>query len=101
VIAGSVARVRGCAFCAGSVWPAAEGGGPRGSLPPHSFKVLFKEGGIGTFYPLFYALAERARRLAAAPPPAPHVPVAAAAAPFGAPTLAQASADVQQLVHKA
>ena len=31
-------------------------------MPPHNFKVLFKEGGIGTVYPLFYALAERARK---------------------------------------
>lgn len=30
---------------AGDVWPAAEGGGPGGSLPPHSFTVYFKEGG--------------------------------------------------------
>jgi hypothetical protein len=28
---------------AGQVWPAVNGGGPSGTLPPHSFKVLFKE----------------------------------------------------------
>lgn len=47
---------------AGQVWPAVPGGGPGGQLPPHSFKVLFKEGGIGTFYPLLYALTERSKR---------------------------------------
>ncbi|WIA21976.1 hypothetical protein OEZ85_004333 [Tetradesmus obliquus] len=76
----------GCNNLAGQVWPAVNGGGPSGSLPPHSFKVLFKEGGIGTFYPLFYALAERARKAGAAQRQAP---------------LAQAAPAVQELVHKA
>jgi len=52
----------GCNNLQGQVWPAVPGGGPGGGLPPHNFKVLFKEGGIGTVYPLFYALAERARK---------------------------------------
>lgn len=71
---------------AGQVWPAVSGGGPSGTLPPHSFKVLFKEGGIGTFYPLFYALTERARKADAAARQA---------------TLAHNSQVVQELVHKA
>lgn len=50
----------GCNNLAGEVWPAVEGGGPGGSLPPHNFKILFKEGGIGTFYPLYYTLTEKA-----------------------------------------
>ncbi|KAI8475818.1 MAG: hypothetical protein J3K34DRAFT_464442 [Monoraphidium minutum] len=47
----------GCNNLAGKVWPAAEGGGPAGTLAPHDWKVLFKSGGIGTLYPLYYALA--------------------------------------------
>ena len=47
--------------CAGSVWPAVPGGGPGGSLPPHDFILYFKEGGIGTFYPMYYTLAQRAK----------------------------------------
>ena len=47
---------------AGEVWPAVEGGGPAGALPPHKFTLYFQSGGIGTFYPLFYTLAERAKR---------------------------------------
>lgn len=53
----------GCNNLAGEVWPAVPGGGPDGSLPPHSFKFLFREGGIGTFYPLFYTLAEKCKVL--------------------------------------
>ena len=48
------------------MWPAVEGGGPAGTLPPHAFKIYFKEGGIGTFYPLYYTLAERAKQAFAA-----------------------------------
>lgn len=77
----------GCNNLAGQVWPAVNGGGPSGHLPPHSFKVLFKEGGIGTFYPMFYALCERAKKAdAAAKQPA---------------SLAQNTQAVQELVHKA
>eukprot|EP00775_Hariotina_reticulata_P002184 gene2184-2502_t len=76
----------GCNNLAGQVWPAVPGGGPSGTLPPHSFKVLFKEGGIGTFYPLFYALVERAKK-------------ADAASKQG--SLAQNTQVVQELVHKA
>lgn len=57
----------GCNNLAGRVWPAAEGGGPAGSLPPHDWKILFKNGGIGTLYPLYYALAQRAKRGQGAP----------------------------------
>jgi hypothetical protein len=56
----------GCNNLSGRVWPAAEGGGPAGSLPPHDWKVSFRNGGVGTFYPLFYALVQRARRAGAA-----------------------------------
>eukprot|EP00882_Tetradesmus_deserticola_P002287 GHRQ01002441.1.p1 GENE.GHRQ01002441.1~~GHRQ01002441.1.p1 ORF type:complete len:213 (+),score=79.22 GHRQ01002441.1:234-872(+) len=76
----------GCNNLAGQVWPAVDGGGPSGTLPPHSFKVLFKEGGIGTVYPLFYALTERARKADAAQRRA---------------SLAQTAPAVQELVHKA
>ncbi len=47
---------------AGQVWPAVPGGGPLGQLPPHDFKLYFKEGGIGTFYPLYYTLTVRAKQ---------------------------------------
>jgi hypothetical protein len=50
----------------GEVWPAVPGGGPSGGLPPHSFKLYFKEGGIGTFYPLYYTMAQRAQQAMAA-----------------------------------
>ena len=43
------------------MWPAVDGGGPAGALPPHSFTLFFLDGGIGTFYPLYYTLAERAK----------------------------------------
>lgn len=45
----------------GQVWPAINGGGPAGTLPPHTFTLFFLEGGIGTFYPLYFTLAERAK----------------------------------------
>lgn len=48
------------------MWPAEAGGGPAGSLAPHEFKLYFKEGGIGTFYPLYYTLVERAKQAMAA-----------------------------------
>jgi hypothetical protein len=50
-----------------------------------SFPFSF-QGGIGTFYPLFYALAERARKADAAQRKA---------------SLAQTAPAVQELVHKA
>jgi hypothetical protein len=46
------------------VWPAVPGGGPGGDKAPHDFKISFKEGGIGTLYPLFYTLLDKARRTA-------------------------------------
>lgn len=46
---------------AGRVWPAVPGGGPAGTLPPHDFVLYFLAGGIGTFYPLYYTLAQRAK----------------------------------------
>ncbi|KXZ56958.1 hypothetical protein GPECTOR_1g864 [Gonium pectorale] len=56
----------GCNNLSGQVWPAVERGGPAGELPPHDFRIYFKEGGIGTFYPLYYTLAERAKQALAA-----------------------------------
>ena len=29
-----------------------EGGGPAGGLPPHEWKLYFKEGGVGTLLPV-------------------------------------------------
>ncbi|GAX82994.1 hypothetical protein CEUSTIGMA_g10421.t1 [Chlamydomonas eustigma] len=52
-----------CNNLKGELWPAVDGGGPAGSLPPHKFIMYFKEGGIGTFFPLYYTLAERAKRV--------------------------------------
>jgi len=46
---------------AGECWPAAPGGGPQGSLPPHVFSLYFKEGGVGTFLPLYFRFVDIAR----------------------------------------
>jgi len=54
-----------CNNLSGEVWPAEEGGGPSGTLPPYDFKLYFKEGGIGTFYPLYYAMVDAAKKAAA------------------------------------
>lgn len=43
---------------AGEVWSTSEEGGPEGSLPPHKFAFYFKNGGVGTFLPLFFRLLE-------------------------------------------
>lgn len=43
---------------AGEVWSTAEGGGPHGHLPPHKFAFYFKNGGVGTFLPLFFKVLE-------------------------------------------
>ena len=45
----------------GECWPAQPGGGPAGSLPPHKFALYFKEGGVGTFLPLYYNFVGAAR----------------------------------------
>ena len=50
-----------CNNLTGECWPAADGGGPAGHLPPHKWTLYFLEGGIGTLYPLYYTLVERAR----------------------------------------
>ncbi len=42
----------------GEVWPAVEGGGPQGTLPPHKYNLYFKEGGVGTFLPLYFRFVE-------------------------------------------
>ncbi len=78
----------GCNNLAGRVWPAVDGGGPAGGLPPHDWKVLFKNGGIGTLWPLYYALTQRARREGA-------MAKLAAAAP------GKVQEEVQQLAHAA
>lgn len=38
---------------AGLVWPAVEGGGPRGIYPPVKFKLYFTSNGIGTFLRMY------------------------------------------------
>lgn len=79
----------GCNNLSGRVWPAVEGGGPAGGMAPHDFKVLFKSGGIGTLWPLYYALTQRARRAAATNRPP-------AAEPPG-----KAQQEMQQMAHTA
>jgi len=75
------------------VWPAVPGGGPGGALPPHAWKILFKEGGMGTMYPLFYALLQRALRHDAAARQQQHQPPPS-------PGLAQAQQEVGELQRK-
>ncbi|DBA76760.1 hypothetical protein WJX79_004284 [Trebouxia sp. C0005] len=50
-----------CNNLSGECWPAAPGGGPQGSLPPHVFSLYFKEGGVGTFLPLYFRFVDIAR----------------------------------------
>ena len=38
-----------------------QGGGPSGSLAPHNFAIYFKEGGVGTFLPLYFNFLEYVR----------------------------------------
>lgn len=73
------------------------GGGPSGGLPPHSFKVLFKEGGMGTFYPMYYALVDKARKMAAAAA----AQQGGGAAPPPPPSMEADKQAVEELVHKA
>jgi hypothetical protein len=85
----------------GTCFPAVEGGGPSGALPPHKWTVVFKSGGMGTLYPLFYALRQRALRMDAA---ARASAAAAAHAPQQkslSPPLAAEQADVSELQRKA
>ena len=52
-------------------------GGPMGARPPHAVVLYFREGGVGTFLPLFFQFTEQARQLNASAPPPPGVaPVA-------------------------
>jgi len=44
----------GCNHLAGECWPACEGGGPSGTLPPYTYKLFFLIGGVGTFLPLYF-----------------------------------------------
>ncbi|KAF6256827.1 hypothetical protein COO60DRAFT_1527353 [Scenedesmus sp. NREL 46B-D3] len=77
----------GCNNLAGQVWPAVTDGGPSGTLPPHSFKVLFKEVSLSRHcVPAVLPLAERARKADAAQRRA---------------SLAQTAPAVEELVHKA
>lgn len=51
-----------CNHLSGKVWPAAEGGGPAGTLPPHDYKIWFPNGGVGTLLPLFFQFVQEASR---------------------------------------
>ena len=46
----------------GECWPAVQGGGPGGSLPPHQFHIYFNNGGVGTFLPLYFSSIDAARQ---------------------------------------
>ncbi|KAK3232729.1 hypothetical protein CYMTET_56935 [Cymbomonas tetramitiformis] len=50
----------GCNNLTGDVFSVA-GGGPNSSTPPYSVRIFFKEGGCGTFLPLFFNLLEQVR----------------------------------------
>lgn len=56
-----VAKSQGTGHTAGKCWPAVPGGGPLGTLPPHNFVIYFKEGGVGTFLPLYFNFLEYTR----------------------------------------
>lgn len=88
----------------GTCFPAVEGGGPSGSLPPHKWKVVFASGGMGTLYPLFYALRQRALRADAAArvsaAAAAHAPARQDAA-AGPEPLERAAAEVGELQRRA
>ncbi|CAG9465725.1 unnamed protein product [Pedinophyceae sp. YPF-701] len=45
----------------GRCWPAVDGGGPGGTLPPHDFKLWLKNGGCGTLLPLYLRAVREAR----------------------------------------
>lgn len=92
-------RVRARA-CTGLAWPAVPGGGPAGALPPHSWKILFNEGGMGTMYPLFYALLQRAHRHEAAARQQPPPPQQQQQQHWQQPNLAQAQQEVGELQRK-
>lgn len=81
----------GCNNLSGSVFQVGEGGGPAGSLPPHTFTIYFREaralahgaadftadawlgaqGGCGTLLPLFFNALHQAREAAQSPLVAP------------------------------
>jgi hypothetical protein len=83
----------GCNNLSGSVFSVGEEGGPAGSLPPHTFKIYFREvrgavqalyaayfiantkrcvqGGCGTLLPLFFNALQQAREAAQSPLVAP------------------------------
>jgi len=50
-----------CNNLSGKVHPVIPEGGNRALYAPHSFKILFKEGGTGTFIPLFMNLIKAVR----------------------------------------
>ena len=58
--------VFGCNNLSGECWPTREGGGPGGSFPPLRYYLYFKEGGVGTFLPLYFQFMEQARQTARA-----------------------------------
>mmetsp|Transcript_31535 Transcript_31535/g.100570 ORF Transcript_31535/g.100570 Transcript_31535/m.100570 type:complete len:220 (+) Transcript_31535:40-699(+) len=74
-----------CNNLTGVVFPAREGGGPYGTFPPHNVKLLFKEGGVGTFLPLFFHFVGEARAAHQPPPPAAEPAPTMAAMPPPAP----------------
>jgi hypothetical protein len=51
----------GCNNISGQVNPVLPEGAHWSERPPHSFKILFKEGGVGTFVPLFFNLLKAIR----------------------------------------
>lgn len=52
---------------AGQCWPLAADGGPNGNHPPHNFVLYFKEGGVGTFLPLYFRFLQYHRALQGRP----------------------------------
>ncbi|CAL5228893.1 g12110 [Coccomyxa viridis] len=64
----------------GNCWPAVQGGGPAGSVPPHKFTLYFREGGVGTFLNLYYSFLEQIRGPQQAPQS--HASAAASAPPI-------------------
>ena len=44
----------GCNNLSGECWPAENGGGPEGTLPPYQYKLFFLEGGVGVFLPMYF-----------------------------------------------
>lgn len=67
----------GCNNLAGKCWGVAPTGGEDRTRPPHKFKISFKAGGIGTLYPMYYMMKQRAAQTLPAAT-APHQPASTA-----------------------